>query len=157
MYKSALAWSSDIQLLRITPKQIPGFKNDAGKAPMWEAAFASASKHQLQVYTYSIATVLPDIHKGTLVSAPLPWTGPTRDAMPIDLSVFTVDSDAAYQAATADAATWLAKNADIPLTSLELGSTFRFQAPVWYVAWGGKKKGYIALVDATSGKVYKNK
>ena len=110
LYKAALAWSGDVQIMHMTTREVPGFKNEAGKAAMWEAAFGSPSKHQLRVYTYSIATALPQIHKGVDAGLPLAWAGQTRDAMPIDLGLFSVDSDAAYQAAAADAAPWLAKN-----------------------------------------------
>lgn len=157
MYKSALTWSSDVETLRVSAKDVPGFKNLAGKAAMWEASFGSPGKHQYRVYTYSIATVLPDIHKGADAGLPLAWAGQTRDAMPIDTSVFNIDSDAAYQTAAADAAAWVAKNPDKPLSSMELGNTFAFKSPVWYVAWGDKKSGYIGLVNATSGTLYKKK
>jgi hypothetical protein len=157
MYKSALTWSSDVETLRVSAKEVTGFKNAGGKAAMWEASFGSPSKHQYRVYTYAIATALPDIHKGADAGLPLAWGGQTRDAMPIDVSVFNIDSDAAYQTAAADAAAWVAKNADKPLSSIELGNTFAFKAPVWYVAWGDKKTGYVGLVNATSGTLYKKK
>lgn len=155
MYKSALAWSSDAQTIRISAKEMPGFKNQAGKAALWEATFGSPSKHQYRVYTYAIAAAPPDIHKGAAAGLALPWAGQTREAMPIDPTVFNIDSDAAYQASVKDAAAWLAKNQDKPLSSIELGNTYSFKSPVWYVAWGDKKAGYIALVNATSGTLYK--
>ena len=157
MYKSAFGWSSDVKLLHMTPKEVPGFKNEAGKSAVWEATFASASKHQLRVYTYAIETVPAPAHKGLSVGIPMAWAGQTRDSMPIEITAFSVDSDAAYHASTTDAAAWLAKNPGKPLSSLELGSTYVHQSPVWYVAWGDKKAGYVALVDATSGQVYKRK
>ena len=157
MYKSALTWSSDAEPLRISAKEVPGFKNEAGKAAMWEASFGSPSKHQYIVYTYAIATVLPDIHKGAAAGLAQAWGGQTRDAMPIDPTVFNIDSDAAYQTSAADAAPWLAKNPNVPLTSMDLGSTYAFKSPVWYVSWGDKKIGYIGLVNATSGTLYKKK
>ena len=39
----------------------------------------------------------PDIYQGVITRLPAPWGGGTRDTMPIDLSLFNVDSDAAYQ------------------------------------------------------------
>lgn len=157
MYKAAMEWSGDSQVIRLSQKAVPGFKNQAGKAAMWEAAVGSPSLHQYRLYTYAIATVLPDIHKGTTAGNPLPWSGQTRDAMPIDVTVFNTDSDAAYKLSAADAADWIAKNPDKPLTSLELGTTYFFNSPVWYLAWGEKKSGYIGLVNATSGTLYKKK
>jgi hypothetical protein len=157
MYKSAQAWSSDAEAMKIAPKDVPGFKNDQGKAAMWEATFGSATKHQFRVYSYAITTVPPDIHKGVDAGLAMPWGGQTRDVMPIDTSAFNIDSDAAYQTAAAQAAAWLAKNPGKPPTSLELGSTFALHAPVWYIAWGDKSNGYIALVNATTGDLFKNR
>lgn len=157
MYKSAMEWSPDAELIRLSQKEVPGFKNESGKAAMWEAAFASPGKHQARIYTYAITTVLPSIHKGAAAGDPRSWAGETRDAMPIDVTVFNIDSDAAVQTAANDAAAWLAKNADKPLNSVELGNTYTFKAPVWYIAWGDKKAGYIGLVNATTGTLYKSK
>jgi hypothetical protein len=157
MYRSALTWSSDVQVMRVSPKSIPGFNNEAGKAAMWEAAIASPSHHQYRVYTYAIVTALPDIHKGVSAGIPLHWAGQSRDAMPIDVSAFNVDSDAAFKTSAVDAGSWLTNNRDKQLSSLDLGSNYKFQSPVWYVAWGDKKSGYIALVDANSGTLFKSK
>jgi hypothetical protein len=158
MYTAAFQWAPDVVLLSINPKDVTGFTNADGKAAMWEAAFASASLHKYRVDDYSIATVLPSIHKGGTSGLPMQWGGPTRDVMPIEVSSFNVDSDTAYKAAAADAADWLKKNPDKKLTTIALGSTYKFQMPVWYVLWGDAKTGgYVAYVDATSGKVLKAK
>lgn len=156
MYTAAHQWASDVVVLRVTAKQLPGYKNQAGKAGMWEAVFASASQGKYRTYTYSIATVAPDIFKGVVAGLAMPWGGITRDSMPIDVSSFTVDSDAAYQAAAGDAADWLKKNPTRPLTAFEMGNTYKFQKPVWYVMWGDKKSGFATFVDASSGKVLRH-
>jgi hypothetical protein len=87
----------------------------------------------------------------------MPWNGPTRDVMPVQLSDFSVDSDVAYSTAAADAGAWLKKNPDKKLSSLELGNAYKFQAPVWVLTWGDAKSGYRAFVNATSGKVLSKK
>jgi hypothetical protein len=157
MYTSARHWSTDIVILRLTPQEVPGFKNETGKAAMWEAMFASPSLHQYRVYSYAIASSAPDIFKGVSAGLRVPWGGVTRDAMPVELTSFNVDSDAAYQAAATDGAAWLKKNPNKALSSFALGNTYRFQAPVWYLMWGDKKSGYVAFIDANSGKVLKQK
>jgi hypothetical protein len=155
LFKYATGWSGDVKTLKISPHDVPGFQIAAGKAAMWDATFASPSKHESRVYSYSIATVPPDIFKGIEALPPEPWDGTASDAPPIDTSLFTVDSDAAYQAAAADAAAWLARNPTKPLTVLDLSSTGESHAPVWYVAWGDKKSGYTAVVNATTGALFK--
>jgi hypothetical protein len=157
MYTSARNWSPDVVALKLTAEDVTGFKNEAGKAAMWQATFGSPSLHQARVYSYSIASVPPDVFKGVVAGLGMSWGGETRDAMPIDLSSFNTDSDAAYQAAAAEAGPWLKKNPTKELSSFALGSTYRFDAPMWYLMWGDKTSGYVALVDASSGKVLKKK
>jgi hypothetical protein len=157
LYKSAYKWAPDVVLLRITPKEIPGFENAGGKGALWEATFASPSQHMYRVFSYAIAAHPPDIYKGVTLGNGIPWAGPTRDVMPIATSDFNVDSDAAYTAAAADAAAWLQKNPDKKLSSFQLGNGYSFPSPVWYVMWGDKKSGYVAIVSATTGKVLKKK
>jgi hypothetical protein len=157
MHTSARSWATDLVTLRLVSKDVPGFKSENGKAAMWEATFASPTLHQYRVYSYAIANVPPDIHRGVVAGLQQPWTGESRDAMPIDLSFFNIDSDAAYEAAAVNAAAWIKKNPEKQLTSFALGDTYRFQTPVWFLMWGDKKSGYLAFVDATSGKVLTKK
>ncbi len=157
MLTAAHQWASDVVVLRVTAKEVPGFKNEAGKAAMWEAVFASPAGHEYRIYTYSISTVLPDIHKGVTAGIKMPWGGVSRDVMPVELSAFNVDSDAAYQAAAGDAAEWLKSNPGKEVSVLEIGDTYKLPSPVWSLVWGNKKSGgYSAFVDANSGKVLKH-
>ena len=156
VYKSAMAWSPDVLVTKIAAREVPGFKNGEGKAAMWEVTFASPSKNQMRVDQYAIATSLPDVHKGATAGLPGAWGGQTRDAMPVQISASTVDSDAAYQAAAADAADWLKKNPGKELTDVELGATAKIPQGFWYFVWGDEKSGgYREVVDATTGKVLK--
>lgn len=156
MYTAAHSWASDAQVLRVTAKELPGFKNEDGKAAMWEAVFASPSRAKYRVLTYSIADASPNIFKGVDAGLEMPWGGATREAMPVDLSLFNTDSDIAYSAASADAAVWLKKNPGKQLALLEAGDTYRYPDPVWYFMWGTKQAGYAVYVDADSGKVLKH-
>lgn len=157
LYKSALKWSSDIQLMRLAPKSIDGYPNEAGKAAVWQATFASSARHQFRIYTYSTVTVPPDTHQGIDSSIAQEWRGVDANALPVDLTLFTADSDAAYAAAQRAASAWLSKNPGKPITSFALGSNGAFRAPTWYIQWGDKKSGYVTLVDASTGTVFKSK
>ena len=155
MYKSAYKWSPDVVLLRLNSDEKSGFTFNAGKAGLWEATFASLSKHECRTFTYAIAAHSPDIYKGVTVGNGIQWVGATRDVMPIPAADFTVDSDAAYNTAAADAAAWIKKNPDKKVTTFQLGNGYSFPSPVWYVVWGDKKSGYVAYVNASTGKVMK--
>jgi hypothetical protein len=77
--------------------------------------------------------------------------------MPIDATLFNVDSDVAYTAAAADAADWLKKNPGKDLSTIAVGESYKFQGPVWYVMWGTKDAGYAVFIDAGTGKLLKHK
>jgi hypothetical protein len=159
LYKAAQSWAPDVVMLGLASKDVTGYVNDEGKAPMWQATFGSQSLHKYREDTYAIATVLPNVHKGLSAGFPGGWAGPNKDVLPIDTENFTVDSDAAYKTAAADAGTvdYLKKNAGKKLTSMQLGNVPKMHALVWYVQWGDKTNGYGVYVDATSGKVLKGK
>ena len=157
MYKTAHAWAPDAEPIRVTMKSVPGYRNEDGKAGMWEAIFASPSLGSYRTFSYAIVDAPPSISKGVDTGIALQWSGPSRDAMPIDTSQFSVDSDAAYRAGAAAAAEVLKKDPKLEITDFELGDTYKSQTPVWYILWGTKKAGYAAIVDASSGKVLKGK
>jgi hypothetical protein len=156
MYKAAHDWAPDVEVLRLSAKTVAGYKNEGGKAAMWEAVFASPSKKTYRTFTWSVADVPPSIYKGVNGGLEMPWGGETRDVMPIDLSQFNTDSDAAYQAAAGVAGDWLKKNPTKELAVVEMGDNYKFPVPVWYIMWGSRTAGYGAWVDASSGKVLKH-
>lgn len=154
MYKSAHSWAPDLMPLTVESKQVPGMKNDGGKAAMWSATFASPSKREARVFSYAVTSHAPEIYKGVTVGRSLPWSGPTSEAMPFTTEQFAVDSDAAYTAAQTQAAAWVKKHPD-KQASLALGNAARFSGPVWRVVWGDAKSGYGVFVDAKTGAVVK--
>jgi hypothetical protein len=150
MYKLVHAWAPDVAPLGMVSKEVPGVKNCGGKAGRWIASFVSPSLHQVRILSYSVVAVPPDIMKGVDVGGPMPWA-PTRDAMPFPTSEFAIDSEAAYQTASAKAEGWVKAHPDKG-AALTLGSNAaRFRAPVWFVLWGTNKSGYAAFVNATTG------
>jgi hypothetical protein len=150
MYKLAHSWSPDVMVLGLVAKDVAGVKNADGKYGGWTATFASASKKSARIFNYSV-TNAPGVVKGVDVAAPIPWGGPSRDAMPFPSSDIGTDSDEAYKTAAGLAESWLKAHPDKPVT-MSLGLASRFTAPVWYIMWGDKKDGYAALIDAVSGK-----
>jgi len=155
MYESAYRWSPDIVLLYLAPKDPAAFTDSGGKAEVWEANFASPSKHEQHIFTYAVVAHPPDISQGVSVGHGVPWGGVTREVMAIDKASVKVDSDAAFTTASADAKEWLTKNAGTKMSHFQLGNSSNFPAPVWYVQWGDVKKGYAAYVNATTGEVMK--
>lgn len=156
MYKMAHTWASDLVSLKVESKKVPGITNTGGKAVMWTATFGSPSKHEARVFTYTAITQAPDLRKGITVGNSLPWPGPTRDALPFDTGDFAQDSDAIYNTAYAQVATWAKAHPDKDV-SMTLGNAARFSGPVWYVLWGDSKSGPAVFVNAKSGAVISQK
>jgi hypothetical protein len=156
IYKPAHAWAADLQLISVTAGDVAGVKNADGKAGLWTIVIASPSLRQAQTYTYAAADQLPGIVKGIKLASTVPWAGPTSQVMAIPVPEFSIDSDAAYQAATAKAADWLKKHPDKQsVSTFVLGSASRFPSPTWYVLWGNKNNGFEAFINATTGTAYK--
>jgi hypothetical protein len=149
IYKPARTWATDLVALSLASGELPGFKNEDGKAALWTAVFASPSLRQARHFTYAVATA-GTIEKGVTADVPEAWSGATKNAMPFQNSDFAVDSDAAYKTAADKAADWLKDHAD-KKCSMELGYAARFPAPVWWVTWGGAKPEYAQYVNATTG------
>jgi len=155
MYKLAYSsWAKDLMPVKLESKEVAGVKNEAGKAGMWKATFGSTSKHEVVEITYSVVAQPPDITKGINFGHKVPWAGPTGDAMTFGTADLSVDSDAAYKTASAQADAWIKKHPDTQ-PSFALGKSNRFSTPVWWVLWGDSKTGYGVFINAKTGAVAK--
>jgi hypothetical protein len=148
MYKPARTWATDLLPLSLASGEVPGVKNEGGKAGKWTAVFVSPSKREARTFTYLVADSGSEL-KGVDMGGPQPWS-PTPDRKPFQTTEFQADSDAAYQEAAKKAADWLAKNPGKKCT-MTLANASKSTAPLWYVLWGDMKTGYLAHVNATTG------
>ena len=151
IYKPARTWATDLVPLSMVSDELPGFKNEDGKAAVWNVTLVSPSQRQARTFTYAIATA-GAFTKGVSATPPEQWTGDTKQAKTFTQSDFQTDSDDAYKAASEKAADWLKTNGGKKL-ALALGYASQFPAPVWRVQWGDAKGGYVAFVNATTGTV----
>jgi hypothetical protein len=152
VYKVARQIAPDIQTASITGNEVDGVTSGDGKYAQWTIVFVSASKKQATTFVYT--TVAHDqLLKGMNNMGNMMWAGPTQAATPFANGDVSTDSDAAYTAAAAKAAPWLAKNKDRPVTIFALGHAATLPAPMWYVMWGDNKKGgYAVYVNAATGQ-----
>ena len=150
MYKPARAWAADLLPLTLTAGEVPGIRNEDGKAGLWIAVFVSPSRREARTFSYAVADHGSDIHKGVSAGAAQIWSGPTPKSRPFQVTEFVTNSDEAFQTASQKAHTWLTKHPGKKV-SITMASTARFPAPVWYIMWGDTKSGYLAFVNATTG------
>jgi hypothetical protein len=151
LYKEARAWAPDLLALTVKSEELPGVKNEGGKAGAWTVVFVSGSKKEARTFTWAVAKG-GNLVKGVNVSDKQTWTGATTAGKAFVNGEFLVDSDAAYETAKAKAADWLKTHPNMPVT-FALGSTARFPAPVWYILWGTNKDGYAVYVNAATGAI----
>lgn len=152
MYKPARQWATDLLVLSVTSGEVPGIKNEDGKAGMWTVVFVSPSKREARTFFYSVVDSGTEFHKGVSAGGSMPWSGATPKSKPFSVSEFSVNSDAAYTAAAEKAGAWLKKNPG-KKCAIFLGSEARFTGgPVWYFMWGDKKSGYLGFVSASTGQ-----
>lgn len=150
MYKPARQWAPDVLPLTVTANEVPGMKNEGGKAAMWTAVFVSPSKREARTIFYSViehGTTL----RGVTVGGPQSWSGETPKSKPFATGEFITNSDVAYKTAAAKADAWLKKNPDKSKASMILASSAKVPNPTWYIMWGDNKSGYLAFVNATTG------
>lgn len=153
-YPAARKIASDAVLVRLLPNTVNGFTFKDGRAGLWEATFASPSKHECWTVSYAIATHIPDASMGVSVSAAIPWSGCVdKDVKFIPESDFRIDSDVAYNIAVAHYLTWRKEHPERNLTAFQLSKNPPFAAPTWQVIWGGKGLEYLVVVNATDGGV----
>jgi hypothetical protein len=151
MYKPARQWAKDAMPLVVTSGEVPGIKNEGGKAGMWTSIFVSASKREARTFYYAVMDSGTDIHKGVSIGRVQEWGGPSPKSKPFSSGEFMVDSDSAYAAAANKAGAWLKKNPTKKL-AIYLASEARFAEPAWYFMWGDKKSGFLAFISATTGQ-----
>ena len=155
MYKPARAWAADVSVLSLGSNEVPAVKNEAGKAGMWTGVFVSPSRQEARTFTYAVLAS-GNTPKGVAAGVAQRWTGSTPQSQAFRADDFTIDSDAAYQAALGKAGAWVKAHPGKPV-ALSLGSASRFAVPVWYVMWGSKTSGYAVFVNAVNGAVIQNK
>jgi hypothetical protein len=153
MYKPARAWATDLLPLTLASGEVPGIKNEDGKAGMWTAVFVSPSRGEARTFEYAVADHGSDI-KGITARGAQTWSGPTPQSRPFQITEFSINSDEAFKSASKTAGAWLKRHPGQKV-SITLASTARFSGPVWYIMWGNRKSGYLAFVSATTGLAMK--
>lgn len=148
-YGKARLWAPDIKVYRVSSINIDQVKSQPGKAPVWQAIFASESLNQKRAYTYSVADVSTSIREGTFPDSPVSWTNDNRAFL---IAAVRADTDKAWETALKHAADYAKKYPDMPISYvLEMGR--QVSAPMWRVIWGesATSSALSILVDANSG------
>ena len=150
MYGKGRLWAPDIKLVRLSSIDIAQVKRESGKAPAWQAIFASESLGQKRAYTYSVFDASTTLREGTFPDSPAAWS---NDKRAILMAAIRTDTDKAWETALKHGDQYAKKNPDMPISYLlEMGR--QNSEPLWRVIWGESvtSSALSILIDASTGE-----
>ena len=142
MYGKARTWAPDAQVFKVSNVPLADVPAPPGKSGAWQASFTSASLGKMQNYSYSVAEE-ENVHKGVFSLGEQSWSGSSGSNTAFDIRAASIDTDAAYKTADAQAGDYDQKHPNMPITFL-LEKTNKFSTPVWRVIWG-ESRGHVEL------------
>jgi hypothetical protein len=153
MFSAARAWQPDVMVLRVNSLNMGSAMNPPGRAPAWQATFASQAAHQSRTYTFAIVDISTSVREGMFPDPPSPFSAGGQNAQPFIIAAAKRDTDEAYTTAFEHAADYVSKHPGIP-TNYLLELNNRWPDATWRVIWGenASNSGFSVLVDATTGK-----
>ncbi len=154
MYPSARGWAADAKPFRLQSQFTPDAPASEGKAGLWRASFASASRRAMKMFIWS-GLVGPDApEQGVSFSPEDSWNPNNSSTQVFDLGFVKVDSDQAYEVAQKHGGEKLtAKDPQQPVFFVLEWDPQKNEL-VWHVIYGSNRdetKLRIA-VNATSGE-----
>jgi hypothetical protein len=152
LYASAHIWAGDAQPL--TLESIPRKGDAEGKAAVWTAKFASASKRSIRSFMWSGATGEDAPEQGISPGRIDVYSPENASTQPFSLNFLKVDSDKAFDVAQKHGGkAILKKNPDLPVKySLEWDR--QRNRLLWRVIYGGSDSDakLRVLVNASTGE-----
>jgi hypothetical protein len=154
MYPAARLWAPDVKPFRLQSQYSPDAPISEGKAGLWRASFASASKSAMKMFIWS-GLVGPDAPEpGVTFTAEDSWSPTNSSTQVFELAFLKVDSDQAFQVAQDHGgAKLLKKNPQQPVFFM-LDWDGRKNTLLWHVVYGTNLNDaqLRIAVNATSGQ-----
>lgn len=152
MFSAARTWQTDVRVLRVNSLNSGDKMSPPGRAPAWQATFASETAHQSRIYTFSISDISTSVRQGIFPDAPIPFTAAGQTAQPFVIAAAKKDTDEVYATAFEHGAEYIAKHPGTQMNYL-LEMNDRWPDATWRVIWGesSSNSGFSVLVDATTG------
>jgi hypothetical protein len=150
MYAQARSWAPDIQVVGCQSIDITQVPSQPGKAPAWQAVFASPSLGRKRAYTYSVFDASTSLRKGIFPDSPTAMGSDTRSFVPAGVRV---DTDQAWETALKHGEDYAKKNPSMPVTyTLEMNRLTN--SPAWRVIWGEDVAAsrFSILIDSATGE-----
>jgi hypothetical protein len=152
LYASAHIWAPDVQPL--TLESIPRKGDGEGKATVWTAKFASASKRSIRSFTWSGATGEDAPEQGISPGRIDVYSPENASTQPFSINFLKIDSDKAFDIAQKHGGkAVLKKNPDLPL-KYALQWDHQHDRLLWRMIYGGSENDakLKLVVNAATGE-----
>ncbi len=149
-YQRARQWSPDLKVVRLVSFDMKEVPAHDGKAPGWQAVFASESLGKKRAYTFSVFDASISMRKGVFPEPPVALASDDHSFL---LAAVEKDTDIALGVAMKHGEAYAKKNPKMPISyTLEMGR--KIMDPMWRVIWGesANTSSYSILVDASTGQ-----
>lgn len=148
LYITARSWAPDAQPVRLESSSNAEARGLDGKAAIWRARFASASRGAIKSYQWS---GLPDTE--SMMPGPEDgWSPGNAMTRPFDVAFLKADSDEAFKEAQANGGEKYLKQTPDAQVEYELNWDARKNELHWVVRYGGGGRRLNILVNASTGK-----
>jgi hypothetical protein len=153
VYASARIWAPDAQPLAI--ESLPRKGDADGKAAIWNAKFASASRRSIRTFTWSGASGEDAPERGISPGKIDEYSPENASTRPFSINFLKVDSDQAFEVAQKHGGSALLKKDKDLLTKYALQWEPRQNQLLWRIIYGPSESKLRVLVDASSGNFVK--
>ena len=160
MYRTARTWAPDVKPFRVQSSPTKESSGADGKAEVWRAWFASATKREVKPYTWSGGTG-DDLPERGVSFGPVDTFNPSNaSTQTFDANFLKTDSDQAYKAAQEKGGDALLKKSPGTPIIYTLDWDGKSNELIWHVSYGESPLIYklkIAVDAATGGFLRKEK
>ena len=154
MYLAARLWAADVKPFRLQSQYSPDAPASDGKAGLWRASFASASKRSMKMFIWSGLTGPDAPEPGVTFTAEDSWSPTNSSTQIFDIAFLKIDSDQAFQVAQEHGGAKLLKSNPKQPVFFMLDWDARKSTLLWHVVYGSSMDdaSLRVAVNATSGQ-----
>lgn len=153
LFIASRGFAPDIKPYRIESRYTPGAPVQEGKAGVWTAQFASASRGGLKAYTWSGVTATDAPERGITPGTEDSYSPSNTSTQVFDNAFLKVDSDKAFQVAQEHGGAKIMKDDSKQPVRFILYYDTKAHQLAWHVIYGNSADDarLRVAVDATSG------
>jgi hypothetical protein len=136
MFVTARGWAPDAQPYRLESVATSDANGQKGKAAVWRASFASASRRTIRTFTWSGSTAEGAPERGITPGTEDTYNPLNRETQPFDLGMLKTDSEQALKIAQERGGSKILKQNPQQTITYTLQNDPNHNVLTWYVSYG---------------------